>query len=488
MGKPMLTIRADATPNMGTGHVMRCLALAQAAKNAGIEVRLVGRVLVPWVLRRLEAENVAFETLPGDVPDTEEPDALLAQIGPANGWLVLDGYHFGPDCHKAAISAGWKLLVIDDYAHLAEYHCDLLLNQNIGSSSFHYTGQSGQKLLGLDYALLRQEFKQYRQLSEKRTFSCGIRRVLLTLGGGDQAGFLNDLIKQLKFWIKPEMELAFVLGDTDRDVANTILAESGCRFKLLEQIDNMPEMMLWADFVITAGGSTCWELCCLGTPFAVFSLAENQEQLTEYLYEQGIALHLNNIQDWVLSEDMAFSLQRCSEAAMKMVDGNGATRVVEHMLSLSRFSLREADASDENFLLYIVNLPEIRKFASSLRNVEVEEHNKWFKERLASPASYIYIVLSLTGERIGYIRFEAKNGEAVLSVALLPSAQEHGFGTQVIIQGCSRLRRAISVPTIKAYVRADNKRAIHSFEKAGFKMSVATDTADDSILVEMVLE
>ena len=158
-----LLIRADAAPAMGTGHVMRCLALAQAAKVRGIPVRLVGRVNVRWVRERLRTEGVAFTALEGEVPEKEAPEDLFGQpsdnfsneVEGVTPWVVLDGYHFGLDCQKAVRAAGYKLLVIDDYCHLPEYSCDILLNQNIGAEKFAYTGDIGAKLLGPEFALLR---------------------------------------------------------------------------------------------------------------------------------------------------------------------------------------------------------------------------------------------------------------------------------------------------------------------------------------------
>jgi len=180
-------IRADAAPRVGTGHVMRCLALARWALNEGADVFFSGRVNVPWVKERLEREGIPFMPVPGDIPGQENPQSLQPVLDTISkgDWFVFDGYHFGPDCQKAARAAGALLLVIDDYAHLPEYHCDILLNQNLGAEKLLYAGDIGRTLLGPRYALLRPEFLNARRAAESRPVRHDSRNILLTLGGGN---------------------------------------------------------------------------------------------------------------------------------------------------------------------------------------------------------------------------------------------------------------------------------------------------------------
>lgn len=329
----MLVIRADTTPAMGTGHVMRCMALVQAAKAQGMAVRLVGHVAVPWVQERLQQEGVAHTPLSGLPPVQEAPATLLEQLAAdgAPAWLVLDGYHFGLDCQKAVREAGYKLLVIDDYAHLPEYSCDILLNQNIGAEQLHYNGDIGQKLLGPQFALLREEFYAAREAALQRPVPEKAINVLLTLGGGNFAHVLPQLAPALS---QPELAgctLRVIAGATPEGEIRAALTHCSANVIILPRVDNMPELLLHTDLCITAGGSTCWELCCLGVPFLTVEMAENQRNICEQLELQGIAQTLSPSR---LADFIADSIHRKQQSAIEFtLVGNSKDIVVLALLS-----------------------------------------------------------------------------------------------------------------------------------------------------------
>lgn len=176
-----IVIRADATPSIGTGHVMRCLALVQAWERVGHRAVFVGHITVPWVQERLRKEGYPVTYLEGDVTSEQDASILLSEVsGYDAGWIVLDGYHFSLECQKAVKNAGHRLLVIDDYNHLPEYCCDILLNQNSNAPFIQYCGEIGTRLLGSDYVLLRQEIISAKPLSKKRIPFQQMNNILLT--------------------------------------------------------------------------------------------------------------------------------------------------------------------------------------------------------------------------------------------------------------------------------------------------------------------
>ena len=295
MNAPTLLIRADASPAMGTGHVMRCLALAQWAAREGLPVRLIGRVTVPWVAEKLNKESISFTPLRGEIPSMQAPEELLAQLGPPtpDAWAVLDGYHFGLDCQKAVREAGYKLLLIDDYAHQPKYSCDILLNQNLGAEKLPYAGEIGKRLFGPKYALLRPEFAEARSLAEMRNFPDTPHKLLLTLGGGD---FSEHLRRVASCFMLPELKgriLRVIAGAMQEEVIRDILQDCPAEIEILRRVDDMPALLLDTDLCITAGGSTCWELCWLGVPFLTVEVAENQKGIVEELCMARIAEHLS---------------------------------------------------------------------------------------------------------------------------------------------------------------------------------------------------
>ena len=296
-------IRADATPRMGTGHVMRCLALAQAARRAGVNVHMLCRIGVAWVRERLAREAIPIHFVAGEPSEQERPEELLHQLHMDNlptpetssesVWVVTDGYHFTVECQRAVRAAGYKLLVVDDYNHLPEYSCDILLNQNIGAEELLYHGDIGKKLLGLGYVLLRQEFLDARKQAIHRVFPPTPQKILITLGGGN---FIEHLEKIAKIMTMPELAgrtVRVLQGAMDRERIQAAFAACPAQLEILPRVDDMPSLLLDTDLCITAGGSTCWELCCLRVPFLTVQVAENQRSIVYFLSKKKIAEYLS---------------------------------------------------------------------------------------------------------------------------------------------------------------------------------------------------
>ena len=295
--KTFLIIRADASPRMGTGHVMRCLALAQAARKEGFDVHMICRLGVDWLRDRLAREDIPLHVLPDTPPAAEDSAILLEQLQgegfPLPGelgtpiWVVLDGYHFDAACQQAVMRAGYRLLVIDDYAHLPEYHCDVLLNQNIGADQLTYHGSIGRKLLGLDYVLLRQEFWDARERALQRVRPAQPQKILISLGGGDAIDHLETIADQMRLPELTGRSVRVIQGAMEPERIRKAFARCPAALEVLPRVDDMPSLLLDTDLCITAGGSTCWELCCLGVPFLVLQTAENQVNVVAGLISEG---------------------------------------------------------------------------------------------------------------------------------------------------------------------------------------------------------
>lgn len=327
-----LIIRADASPYIGTGHIMRCLALAQWAQAEDIKATLISRVSVAWVIEKIHQAGIDFRIIAGEPPSEEDPLELLEQIGieESGGWVILDGYHFGPDCQKKVRATGHRLLVIDDYMHQPEYSCDVLLNQNIGADDFAYTGDIGQKLLGPRYTLLRPEFATARERARHRVLSEKVCNVLLTLGGGD---FSDHLGKVADCFAIPELAsciLRVIAGAMPHDRIRDLLRSCPAKIEILSRVDDMPALLLDTDLCVTAGGSTCWELCCLGVPFLPLVLVDNQRDIVKNLEAQKVTSRFSKsiFQAWLSDSSQR---QAASQAGVRLVQGDGASCVLAHI-------------------------------------------------------------------------------------------------------------------------------------------------------------
>lgn len=333
MSKEHIFIRSDASPKIGTGHIMRSLALAQAARVSGVPVHITCRLEVEWVRKRLKTEFVSFYELAGLVPEIENPEILLAQLNASKkgDWIVLDGYHFSLDCQQAVRDAGYKLLVIDDYAHLPEYSCDVLLNQNISAENFVYKGDIGQKLMGTRYALLRPEFFKARKKAEDRQFPQKARNILLTMGGGDFSEHLARIAPDLAIAELKDCNLRIIAGAMSTERIRFLLRDCTAKLEILSRVGDMPALLLDTDLCVTASGSTCWELCCLGVPFLTVKVAENQCDIARVLQNNCVApgYILKNFTNLMLN---IAERQKQSDAGLALVDGFGTGRVINAMM------------------------------------------------------------------------------------------------------------------------------------------------------------
>ena len=222
---PALVIRADANSQIGIGHVMRCIALAQTWQDRGGKVTFLSHCDSEALHQRIIDEG--FDFIPIEKPCPKPNDlsftlkmlsAISHKLSAASLWLALDGYHFTPDYQKAIRENGYKLLVIDDMAHLDHYHADILLNQNIYASSLHYScDRETVKLLGCEYVLLRREFLKYKDW--KREIPEKAKKILVTMGGSDPDDVTLKVIRALsrkegsQADIHAFVKLEFHLGD-----------------------------------------------------------------------------------------------------------------------------------------------------------------------------------------------------------------------------------------------------------------------------------
>jgi UDP-2,4-diacetamido-2,4,6-trideoxy-beta-L-altropyranose hydrolase len=290
-----MLIRADAGGTLGTGHVMRCLALAQAWQAAGGDICFVMATHASALETRLQAEGMQIIHLSGvELGNSEDAAAtvLLAQQLNASR-IVVDGYHFGCEYQKYLKTTGLHVTFIDDHGHANAYMADIVLNQNIHARTDFYARrtQMTQLLLGTTYALLRREFWPWQDW--QRQITPIAHKILVTLGGSDPDNVTQKVVMALNQLSDSHTEALVVVGGQNPLLPELATAVgSNPAIQLRQNVANMPELMAWADIAISAGGSTCWELAFMGLPALVLVLADNQQPLAAGLDEAGAIINL----------------------------------------------------------------------------------------------------------------------------------------------------------------------------------------------------
>lgn len=475
---PGLIIRADADTQIGSGHLMRCLALAQAWQDRGGQVTFITACDSEELWTRLKREG--FGLVPVDRPhpdpsDWETTSKVLKEQPSA--WVVLDGYHFDPSYHLKIKDAGHPLLVIDDTAHLDRYHADIILNQNLHAQQLTYPCEPHtQLLLGTKYVLLRREFLAWQDW--QREIPQVARKVLVTMGGGDPDNVTLKVIQALDELDVDGLEAAVVVGPSNPHLRGLETAARASRHsvRLVRNAVNMPELMAWADLAVSAAGSTCWELVFMGVPTLLVWVAANQRRVADSLAGAGAAIGLGPATELVMDE-LARKLMRFvgdpRERALvvrrghALVDGGGATRAANALRGI-RIELRPAQEEDVRLVWEWANDPATRTASFCTEPIAWDAHVAWFRSRLEDPNCLLFMALNSEGEPIGIIRFEIHGEEAEVSVNIAPESRNLGWGRQLLRSACTELFRRTEVHRVVGLVKKDNPRSQRAFIAAGF--------------------
>lgn len=476
-----LVIRTDAGTRIGTGHLMRCLALAQAWQDSGGRVIFIMATEVPALEARLKSEGMEIVHLsapPGTADDAIQSADLARQSGAP--WFVLDGYQFGPDYQRLIKEVGMHLLFIDDNGHADHYYADWVLNQNLHADVGLYPNREAYTrfLLGTRYALLRREF--LRRETQKREVPEVARKVLVTLGGSDPDNVTLRVIQALQQVRADGLEAAIVVGAGNPHYAElqSAAGETGPHVRLEWNVANMPALLAWADIALAAAGTTSWELAFAGLPNLLLVLADNQRLIAERLDRSGAALNMGWHEN-LSPADIARVVTRLLGAAglraemahrgRELVDGEGVGRVLMplrgKMLRLRR--LREGDCK---LLWEWANDPEVRAAAFSSNPVPWKEHVQWFVRKLHDTNCYLSIALDDQDTPVGQVRFDViKEDEAEIDVSIDRNKRGLRYGGMLISTAVEELFRATPVRAVHAFIKPENKGSIRAFENARFK-------------------
>ena len=337
--QPKLLIRADANTQMGNGHFMRCVALAQAWKDSGGAVQFATACTNEKLLKLLFKENFIVHQLGHSYQEKEDwqmTERLLAECPDA--WLVLDGYHFSSDYQKQVKAAGYRLIVIDDMAGVSHYYADLVLNQNIHAQELRYSREPYTRLLlSPRYVLLRREFLGWR--TWHREVPDIAHNVLVTVGGSDPGNVTLKIVQALQSLEAKSFEALVVVGNNNphQELLQAAVRRGSLPIRLACDVSDMSTVMAWADVAVSSGGSSVWELSFMGVPILGLIRAEQESRLLNSCSKQGLAVSLGWYQSVTVREIaeklMAVAHNKELRSAMakagrNQLDGFGPQRVV----------------------------------------------------------------------------------------------------------------------------------------------------------------
>ena len=370
----LVVFRTDASMQIGTGHVMRCLALASALQTQGATCHFICREHAGNLIDLLKARGFTTHRLTrekGDIDTAVDPGAepelahahwlgaswredsggckpIMAELNP--NWLVVDHYALDQRWERSVLDSITgsrpQLLVIDDLADRSHV-ANVLLDQNAGRTAEDYKGlvpASCDLRIGPAHALLRPEFTELReQALARREALSRPEKLLITLGGIDKDNVTGVLLAALAETPAAQgLRITVVMGDSAPHLKAVRAKAAAMQIptEVVAGVADMAQRMMRADLCIGAVGSTAWERCAMGLPTLQMVLADNQIGAAQAMAEQGVSLALPSPKAPDFVAALAAGLEHLSEAsayraialgAAAVTDGLGAARLVAQL-------------------------------------------------------------------------------------------------------------------------------------------------------------
>lgn len=487
-----LLLRCDAGPSTGVGHAVRCAAVAESALLSGHEVSWSGRLDgLDWLWSGLVRE-------PGPVlppADTAGGLAALAREHRIDA-VHVDHYLLGDDLRPALHDAGVVLSTVEDFA-TGRRPGDVVVDPNMGADD-HPRPDDGSPVLlrGPGYAPLRLAVRRARTRRALRTADApgtGPPRVLVVMGGTDAAGLLPRVVTALAAADAPAAVDVVVPGGRPLDLP----AGGPATFRAVPPLSDLPAAMAEADLVVSAAGTTVWELCCVGVPMALVRAADNQTEGYRTVVDAGAAAGLGGTGDLtdpaaataVLRALLTGPDARAALAgrAATVVDGEGAGRVVDALATAVGTSsgrearvaaeervlagvlrARRARPDDAELLLAWRNDPDTRRWSRSHDEVGLAAHRRWLTGSLERDDRLLLVVDDVRGP-VGTVRWDRDDSGWEVSITVAPQRRGEGLAGPLLRAGEDALRARTGAGTpVTAVVHTGNDASARLFARAGY--------------------
>ena len=356
-----IVMRVDASVKIGFGHVMRCLALAEALKSRGAVCEFICREHPGNLIEHISKKGYKTHIIPmgsnkdidlrysdwlgaSQLEDVQICKDILLAIQP--DWLIVDHYALDTAWESELSHCYRHLMVIDDLAD-RRHKCRILLDQTLGRSRTDYEpwiSNDCTLLSGPEYALLRSEFAALREYSLQRRKNFNLKHLLISLGGVDKDNITSKILRSIRnFPFPSDCKILIVLGSSAPwidDVRELALDMPWCSTVYVD-VPFMAKLMADSDLAIGAAGTSAWERCCLGLPTFLVILADNQRNIARRLVDAGAAILFDDINIGVANNyyDKFISstnVKVMGNIASSISDGLGTMRVVDSLIRVMK--------------------------------------------------------------------------------------------------------------------------------------------------------
>jgi len=481
MSEQVAVFRCDASGQLGSGHVVRCLALADALRAAGW---CCAFALAPGTAETVPALARSGHRLIELADPAREAASLELALHQGCDLLVVDHYRRDAEFESACRPWASRILVIDDLAN-RRHDCDLLLDPTLGRKAADYAPHAPETcrmLLGPDFALLRPQFLAARTAAlKRRTSQHAIRRILVSLGGTDPSNLTGKVLRGIVL-SGVEAAIDVVLGGTAPRLEEARAAASPLAISLHTAVEDMAGLMSDADLAVGAAGTTSWERCTLGLPSLMLVIADNQELVAQSLDQAGAAAclgrHETVTEEQLSAEVSALAtnpvrLNAMAARAADLCDGRGTQRTMLALLRPAKsklgdpVTLRLVSAADEAMILAWQRNPSTRRYARNPALPTADEHHAWMQARLADP-DCMFAVVECAQVPAGVLRLDRKKEAGnthEVSILVAPELHRQGLG----ICALALARQLLPGAELIAEVLPENEGSAKLFSLAGYR-------------------
>ena len=340
--KKNLFIRVDASPEIGIGHIMRCLTLAQELKNNFDKIIFLTQKNSSDFTETIM--NNEFEVI---FISTNNDSDIIKNIVTTNSvnknFLLIDHYNVDSNFESSLKNTFEKIFVIDDLAN-RKHDCDLLIDQNYYrdlNQRYEKLIQNGTiTLLGPKYAIIRPEFRKINKKTIKKNSQ--IKKILVSFGGSDPTNECKKVLDALCSIENSKFEIIVAAGIYNHKFEQLKkLYEKYSNIKIYRHVDELSRLMVNSDLFIGAGGTTTWERFYMGLPSIVTIISDDQKESIEFLSDMGHVINLGLAKN-VTSKTYVQTLQKPNSDLIydmslhnqKLVDGNGSNRIKKQIIEL----------------------------------------------------------------------------------------------------------------------------------------------------------
>jgi UDP-2,4-diacetamido-2,4,6-trideoxy-beta-L-altropyranose hydrolase len=366
-----IIFRTDSSIKIGTGHLMRCLTLADKFREQGNVVHFICRNLKGnlgslavekgYPVHYLAAPTIEYALRPDDCrhakwleigweEDARQTLAIIEEYDLRPELFIIDHYALDYRFERMLKSQVEYIAVIDDLAD-RKHDCNMILDQNLQSEmKSRYDAlvpANCQKLLGPHYALIRPEFREERELQTERNGR--VRKILVFFGGIDKDNVTSMALNALAQMNLKKIDIDVVIGrNNPHQLQISEICQKMPNVRLHCQTDNFAHLMSRADLALCASGTTTWERCALGLPSLVVAVAENQIAIAEAADRAGLLVYLGTVPEVnaakiinAINEMMSKPglLKEMSRRGSDMVDGYGADRFIASLYEICQMEI-----------------------------------------------------------------------------------------------------------------------------------------------------